>query len=494
MSIPDDYIGEPGYPAPWTTSTPREGLRDTDQALIISLAPDVCRSPGTPVPYPVVDFCGHDENYTPSVRFTGQKAMVMRSNTRHVHGDEPGIGKGVVSNTVGGISEPIEHASQVRAEGRHVIRHLDRFHMNNRNTVGEAIFVRDTASYPAPKDDDPLPGSIQLADASPNWAQYAQAAPTQTGSVARQTPAPRPGSAPAPAPRPTPARPGGTVIKPDFPQWRRPPPTSPTAGYSYLQRLGRFGRKGAIFSVLTMDMRSTPTIPFPRRGADAFERKLFDTANDLLDPWDAEHNNRVRDWYNSELEAHRSTPLPQEAPISPSNRAEPAARPENVRVDRQACYPLTLHFSTPANGTRAEMLRQLRLQQTVLNSKNPCVAAQDMNNYPINKPIGERARTRERLRIITQNAKTIKGMVPGMTDAQALAAANKAAAGKDAIHTLDMIAGGQPTVFSGLGGRSENRSIGAQWGPGGKATTLKAYAISQCQNRCPMMQTTLLVI
>lgn len=108
MSIPpDDYIGEPGYPAPWTTSQPREGLRDTDKARVISLAPDVCRSPGAPVPYPVVDFCGHDQNYTPSVRFTGQKAMVMRSNTSHVHGDEPGIGKGIKSKTVGGISEPI---------------------------------------------------------------------------------------------------------------------------------------------------------------------------------------------------------------------------------------------------------------------------------------------------------------------------------------------------------------------------------------------------
>lgn len=167
MSIPgDDYIGEPGYPAPWTTRTPREGLRDTDQARIISLAPDVCRSPGKPVPYPVVDFCGHDENYTPSVRFTGQKAMVMRSNTSHVHGDAPGIGKGVVSNTVGGISEPIEHAAQVRAEGSPVIRHLDRFHMNNRNTVGEAIFVRDTRTFAAPKDDDPLPGSMVANDKS----------------------------------------------------------------------------------------------------------------------------------------------------------------------------------------------------------------------------------------------------------------------------------------------------------------------------------------
>ena len=94
MSIPrDNYIGEPGYPDTWTTKTPREGLRDIDEARIVSLSPDVCLTPVgsavVPIPYPVVDFCGHDTNYTPSVRFTGKKAMVMRSRTNHVHGDAP---------------------------------------------------------------------------------------------------------------------------------------------------------------------------------------------------------------------------------------------------------------------------------------------------------------------------------------------------------------------------------------------------------------------
>jgi hypothetical protein len=167
MSLPppsDTYIGEPRYPAPWTTKKPREGLRDNDAARIVSLAPDVCKSPTVPVPYPIVDFCGHDENYTPSVRFTSQKAMVLRSNTTHVHGDEPGVGKGIKSGTVGDISEPIGHAPQVRAEGSPVIRHLDRFWMNKRNTVGEAIFVRDTKTYEAPRDDDPVPGSLRHED------------------------------------------------------------------------------------------------------------------------------------------------------------------------------------------------------------------------------------------------------------------------------------------------------------------------------------------
>lgn len=85
-------------------------------------------------------------------------AMVMRLNTSHVHEGEPGIGKGVILNTVGGISEPITQAAQVRGKGSPVIRHLDRFPTHNRNTVGEAVFVRDTRSYTAPVDDDPRVG------------------------------------------------------------------------------------------------------------------------------------------------------------------------------------------------------------------------------------------------------------------------------------------------------------------------------------------------
>ncbi len=121
----------------------------------------------------IVDFCGHDQGYTPSVRFTSQKAMVLRSHTTDVHGDAPGVGKGVKSGTVGGICEPIGHASNVRAEGSPVIRHLDRFHMNNRNTVGEAIFVRDLGIYPraqgrrSPAGVDPACRGIRQLDRVP---------------------------------------------------------------------------------------------------------------------------------------------------------------------------------------------------------------------------------------------------------------------------------------------------------------------------------------
>ncbi|WP_372574332.1 DUF4150 domain-containing protein [Ruegeria jejuensis] len=216
MSLPgDDYVGEPGYPAPWTTSTPREGLRDSDAAVVVSLAPDVCKSTKTPIPYPVVEFCGHDEGYTPSVRFTGQKAMVFRSHTTDVHGDEPGRGGGVASGTCGGICEPIEHADQVRAEGSPVIRHLDRFHMNNRNTEGEAIFVRDMLTYAAPEDDDPLPGSMRSEKVFIDGAEY-QVADASGGTINFFSPPapgtfvevpPIPGTQTAPQPQPEPSSP-----------------------------------------------------------------------------------------------------------------------------------------------------------------------------------------------------------------------------------------------------------------------------------------------
>lgn len=210
MSIPrDDYLGDPGYPAPWTTRRPREGLRDIDEARIVSLSPDVCLTPVgssvVPIPYPVVDFCGHDRDYTPSVRFTGKKAMVLRSRTTHVHGDAPGVRKGVKSGTVESISEPIGHADQVRAEGSHVIRHLDRFKMNSGNTEGEAIFVRRTATYDPPINDDPVPGSlaakpIQLAlDTSSPEAQEIlrealRKAAAKTPSLPPEIPVPKSGS------------------------------------------------------------------------------------------------------------------------------------------------------------------------------------------------------------------------------------------------------------------------------------------------------------
>lgn len=347
MSLPpggSDYTGEPQYPEPWTTKKPREGLRDTDAAKIICLAPDVCKTPigssTPPIPYPVLDYCGHDENYTPSVRFTRQKAMVLRSNTTHVHGDAPGTALGVKSGTVGKRCHPIEHADHVRAEGSQVIRHLDRFHMNDRNTEGEAIFVRDTKAYDAPKADDPVPGSLVMRDweepAKMN-AQYAQLAQPQAAMLAPAFPsaAPAPGPAPGPAPAPAPSGPG-TVIRPGpgrAPSWynNKLPP--------HLERgpnVGKWARYGVWARRLTAIGIVIEGIFVPSNGAnlsdvvpqDDFERDVVKTfyegVEDGADSWE------MRDWAKDQIREHRTRPRP--APV-------PVPQPDDVRVDEEEEWP-----------------------------------------------------------------------------------------------------------------------------------------------------------
>ena len=163
---PPQDLGHPGYPGPWTTSQPLEGLRDEGKARIVCLAPSVNLTPSggamVPVPYMIYDLCDHMDGYSTRTFYTGQRVLRFCSRTTHVHGDEAGTGGGVKSGTVGSICEPIGHAKRVRVEGSEVVRHLDRFWMEHRNTVGEAIFARDLSTSAAPPLDDPVPGSARV--------------------------------------------------------------------------------------------------------------------------------------------------------------------------------------------------------------------------------------------------------------------------------------------------------------------------------------------
>ncbi len=121
------------------------------------------------------------------------------------------------------------------------------------------------------------------------------------------------------------------------------------------------------------------------------------------------------------------------------------------QVIRPKGFVLPLTFTTPQLGTVTEMRRQLALQQTALNAKNPCQAASDIAQYPVNQPIGEAARPAARARFIDQNARALLRTLPSNTTfAQARTIAEAQARRQDAIHTLDMVAGGNPTGFRGL--------------------------------------------
>ena len=318
MSIPRDaYIGEPDYPSPWTTKQPREGLRDLDEARVVSLSPDVCLTPVgssvVPIPYPIIDCCGHDKDYTPSVRFTGKRAMAMRSCTTHVHGDAPGNRKGVKSGAVEDICEPIEHADQVRAEGSHVIRHLDRFWMNSRNTQGEAIFVRDTSTYAALLDDDPIRGSLR-SQSKPIQLAFDSSSPEGQRLLREFM-----GDALEKAPTKLP-------VPPKI-------PTPPAGGGSLLQRFGIFGR--VLGPVLFLTSGGTPDLDNAILADIAAEKELagihplgsaetalydqtksriakhiFDAYSDPFSGTDEEYIAKEREYLEKSLKIERDKKLP----------------------------------------------------------------------------------------------------------------------------------------------------------------------------------------
>ncbi|MFS4438715.1 DUF4150 domain-containing protein [Paracoccaceae bacterium GXU_MW_L88] len=129
-------------------SIPREGSRDTGKGIIISLTPDVCRTPvgnSTPaIPYSVYPIQEEDANTCATVRMTGQRAHNLGSLVTQTHGDEPGRALGVRSGTVGAAVEPKGHSSTVRFEGKWAVRHGDEWWMNSRNTVGKLQWVEST--------------------------------------------------------------------------------------------------------------------------------------------------------------------------------------------------------------------------------------------------------------------------------------------------------------------------------------------------------------
>ncbi|WP_076938553.1 DUF4150 domain-containing protein [Burkholderia pseudomallei] len=109
--------------------------RQDGQWIIISMMPDVCRTPmgssTPPVPYPVTASLGSSQITSSTVRANGNP--VVRYDSTFVPetvGDAAGTANGVVSGTVGGKCWPKERSNSVRADGKLVVRHGDQFWMN----------------------------------------------------------------------------------------------------------------------------------------------------------------------------------------------------------------------------------------------------------------------------------------------------------------------------------------------------------------------------
>jgi hypothetical protein len=123
---------------------PPEGLRETGEALVVSVTPDVCLTPmgatPVPVPYPIVGKFDDVVLVVKSVRMCGRPTFTTASQVTKVMGDEAGTAGGVKSGVNMSICESVTASGTVRAEGNHVLRDGDVLKMNNGNTLGKVVF------------------------------------------------------------------------------------------------------------------------------------------------------------------------------------------------------------------------------------------------------------------------------------------------------------------------------------------------------------------
>jgi hypothetical protein len=103
--------------------------------LVISLAPDVCKTPMgssvVPIPYPVIAKLEAASSVEPTVRANGYPLVVYdKSFVPTTIGDTAGSATGIKSSTVGGKCYPADKSPSVRAGGKYIVRHDDRFYMN----------------------------------------------------------------------------------------------------------------------------------------------------------------------------------------------------------------------------------------------------------------------------------------------------------------------------------------------------------------------------
>jgi Domain of unknown function (DUF4150) len=163
-----------------------EGSRDDALGLYISKYPDVCKSPVCPVPYTIIAFESDDINTATSVRYTEKRAHNMGSLVSKCNGDEPGVGLGVKSGTVGSVCHPKEHSNTVRVEGKWAVRDRDEVWMNNFNTIGKRV----------------RRGSSESFEHTPpirEYAMHAKALAANAPATAPAAPKPSPGQNPKPS-------------------------------------------------------------------------------------------------------------------------------------------------------------------------------------------------------------------------------------------------------------------------------------------------------
>jgi len=106
--------------------------------VAIATLPDVCKTPPgpVPVPYPNIAFSKHLKKGTKTIKVDGGNMAANKgSQFSRSTGDEPGVAKGIVSNTQMKEATWITHSFDVKLEKKGACRLTDKMFMNHKNTV-----------------------------------------------------------------------------------------------------------------------------------------------------------------------------------------------------------------------------------------------------------------------------------------------------------------------------------------------------------------------
>jgi hypothetical protein len=108
-----------------------------DGQQFISMTPDVCKTPSpggpVPIPYPNIAMSSDLADGSKTVKVEGNSAALESSNLKTSSGDEGGTaGGGIVSSKIKGKLTWVRYSSDVKFEGKGVVRFLDN-NMHNGN-------------------------------------------------------------------------------------------------------------------------------------------------------------------------------------------------------------------------------------------------------------------------------------------------------------------------------------------------------------------------
>ena len=132
-----------------------EATRKTGDAIVVSLAPDFCKTPmgssTPPVAYQIVANFKDSAAISPDVFMCGDPAFMLdESKITLVTGDEPGTAGGVKSGTHTSVAEPAMACQSCHVNKKKIVRHDHLFKMNNGNTQGRVVYQVNSCHFQPP--------------------------------------------------------------------------------------------------------------------------------------------------------------------------------------------------------------------------------------------------------------------------------------------------------------------------------------------------------